>query len=116
MEAAPTLPCGKTALRSWADTLETWHQEQATPPLDDCGARSSDRAVSIGSENHMHYAKLTLAGGLMVALYSPAMAQVNPNVDCTNPTAAMSAQCRTSPRDPTEGNRNTTTGGANTGA
>jgi hypothetical protein len=26
----------------------------------------------------MHYAKLTLAGGLMVALYSPAMAQVNP--------------------------------------
>jgi hypothetical protein len=42
----------------------------------------------------MPYAKLALAGAMMMALVPPALAQVNPTVDCTNPNQALSGNCK----------------------
>ena len=61
----------------------------------------------------MPYAKLALAGTMMVTLYTPAIAQQNPTVDCANPAFAQTGQCQTSPRaDPT----GSPTGGAGVGS
>src|SRR5215208_3356420 len=69
-----------------------------------------------GTENPMLYAKLALASAVMAALYAPAMAQVNPTVDCTNPNQTLSGNCKSSTgtEQPTRGTNTTTGSGTST--